>query len=59
MGLMIRKLALIAIAVALPLSGCKKAKELVGKRKKPAATPAPAALAVAPTPAPAEAAPKT
>ena len=58
MGLMIRKLALIAIAVALPLSGCKKAKELVGKRKKPAATPAPAALAVAPTPAPAEAAPK-
>src|SRR5262245_14595859 len=43
---MTRKLALIALAAALSLSGCKKIKEVTGK-KQAAATPPPVAVAAA------------
>jgi peptidoglycan/xylan/chitin deacetylase (PgdA/CDA1 family) len=49
---MIRKLALIALAATLSLTGCKKIKEVTGK-KKAAATPPPVAVATpASTPEP-------
>jgi peptidoglycan/xylan/chitin deacetylase (PgdA/CDA1 family) len=51
---MIRKLALLAILATLPLTGCKKIKEIAAQVKKPAATPAAVVAAATPaaTPAP-------